>query len=315
MSEDCSAKRVSLIGSIMVLVSSACSGPPAPTHALAGTTFFLAFVPPSSFAPLGFEGGEAGIVDLQRGQSYFVLCPQGSPDCTWPSPGHRADIRFMTRVMPDPASKASIENSVIGSFGIEGQPMAAIDLPRNISGVFDLELRTDTPPLGQGIDVNLGKVDEIEVSLCPGGQENCDYSVAGSTLWGGMEDVTPYPRVLLRHTLAGCCPAAAEVLIQYPSDVKEIKSAYLNFHYRNDTYFTFSDDLASNEVTIKFVDPHADGQGRNAFRTYYLGVAFELEATGIPVQAKQFVVLSSDGYDHNGIPLPSSARYFPIAID
>ena len=315
---------------VACLLVTVCEARPIPMQVIPNSTFVL----PLQARAFGNAVSKAeSIEDYQRGDLIVAICPLADQWChpgsnpapspcqtTPPDPpthGYYLSTRYVTSVMPHPASRAGIRGNLdIPNFpipednwGLVGQDLAVLDVPSDVCpGDYKLTIRTR--PIGSAPPYNdentyTGGVD-IKVLDVPGGTTNPNeampFGVQGVDIEPDLADLVPNPTVLLRLQSLHAFPAAAEIQVRYPSSSVEILGAYQDKHLGIRSMVSLKNGPGTGRVTISVVDPdQCTGEIRLVFRP-----------TGTsPVSLSSFAIVNDAIdpnqpqrlYDANGLPL------------
>jgi hypothetical protein len=271
--------------------------------------------------------------DYQRGDLVVAICPQANPYCSPaadpppavcptprpdpPNKGYYLLTRYVTTVMPHPASEAGrrgyleIPNSPMyeANRGLLGQDLALLDVPANVCpGTYELSIRArpvgSAPPYAG--EVTTGGGVDLVVLDAPGGAPNPSTAnplgAYDLDIGPDLADLVPDPTLPLRLAVAlptTTYPAAAEIEIEYPPIV-EIVGAYQEKHLGIEALVSMRLGPAANRATITVVDP-----GRC---TSDLRIAFRLLTTtrvnvvplSSPPTPSDFSIVEQRLYDQNG---------------
>jgi|GEM_PF-5566536 len=294
-----------IVGAALVL---ACSGRPVPLVARAGTTIGLAIGPETQIggADAGLAFGTNVVSDRQRGFLVFELRQGSTVVATLPT-------RFVTRVVPDPASEAGLTGLVPANNGVPlamplAQALAMVDIPRTVpTGTYRIYVARSSAPSGSPISgPNPADSPLYEIEIL-GPQSNDRFTpfdhdefleVFAATP-EQLQSITPKPKLLLNlpNGQTGL-PAAATLEIQFDGTRVDVRGAVMNVPARSGALLTTS-LVASNRARVHYVNPLADGQ--------QLALVFEVLDRGAaydPVsETTHFTVVSQDYYDALGVPM------------
>lgn len=284
---------------LTILLTAGCGSEPFPLAAQAGSTILIPVAgEKTANATVGYGSallGQAGIRDGQRGELVFTL--------TGGSQVHTLVTRFVTRLGPDPAAQAAIDNRVddplAPALGIS-QVIALVEIPTGVpAGNYTMTIsRCEFLSYGGPCEpVTPDVYYSRPFTILPGtgtqmpttgflGQFSQDTST-------GLRSLYPFPKVPL--AFAPTAPAAAHLVVNYPKTKIEVKSVFEEQHQGRGSIVSWSDDPVAGQVTIDFVDPDAS--------VYSLAIAFDLilpVGTG-RVVAGDFSIASAQFYDANGM--------------
>jgi hypothetical protein len=310
---------LSLSLAAVVLVSAACTGRVSPQIAAKGTTIILPLpqIPltgPSEM-PFGSLTGDAySRVDNQRGNLVVGLCPGATDTCT-PDPNHGYLVtRYVTSLVPDPASPAGLNNRLAAlnlgtQTAVQGEVLALVEIPDDpalAAGQYSLSLRTrrgSTPGVNETV-LGLVQPGPIQIIDRPAGmaaaptplQTTSGPSIV-TNVANDLADLIPYPTVLVRISDAReqdpfFYPAAAEFTVSYPSTVS-IKGVYEDKSTGRRSIVSMVNDTANHVLKISLVDPTRCTQG--------VRIAYDWAAgRSTPVSYTEFAVTDAKTYDASG---------------
>lgn len=277
------------------------------------------FVLPLAYAPaFGDEISAAeGIEDRQRGDLVVAICPQGDAYCsppavppTCPTPsdpppaGFYLTTRYVTTVMPHPASTAGLRGyldaaNYASNWGLTGQDLALLEVPSNVcAGTYELSVRSRQldPPYSESLvtagvdlvvlDAPIGVTNPTTAN--PFGQLDLDIDA-------DLAALVPNPTVPIQLTQKGAVaayPAAVELEVAYPHTRVEILGAYPDKQLGIRSLIRWRDDHAGT-VALSVVDPERC--------TAELRLVFRLLDGQPPVDPfTDFSILQQRSYDLNG---------------
>lgn len=275
--------RTLVIGGSCLLLA-ACEARPIPMQVIPNSTFML----PLQARAFGNDISRSlGVQDRQRGDLIVAICPQADPWCspasnpppatcpavrpTPPVKGYYLGTRYVTTVMPHPASKAGLRgylefpNSPIyaPNWGLAGQDLALLDVPSNVCpGTYELTIRAR--PVGSAAAnevISSGGVDIVVLDV-PGGVLNPNaanpFGAGDIVVSPDLADLVPNPTVSMRLSQTGWTssyPAAAEIAVGYPTASVKILGAYQAKHLGTASLVSWLDDPNTGQVKITVVDP------------------------------------------------------------
>jgi hypothetical protein len=273
-----------------------CEARPIPMRVVRDSSFLFPLKTPAFGNALSRS---LGIEDRQRGDLIVAICPQANPYCSppavpapclpTPAEGFYLVTRYVTRVMPHPASNAGLRGYLDiphyplwePNWGLVGQDLALLDVPANVCpGNYELSVRVRPALSAPGQNETLyGLGVDLEVLNVPDNDPNANGTnpLSANPLGSGnlnidpdLVDLVPNPTVLVRlydMTLTSLYPAAVEVGVNYPNDRVEILGAYQDKHLGIRSLVSWSDDPIAGVVTVSVVDPtRCTGDIRIAFR-------------------------------------------------
>ncbi len=287
-----------------IVVTSACSYEPIPLSAAPGSTIALPLhaevVLDLQGNPAGYEGEiyrQHGQFDDQRGELVFTL--SNGTDA------FEMTTRMVTRLQPDPASRAGIENdasghSVLQFVGIS-QVMAVLDVPAAATpGLYEIQVtRRRRDPAGgyETLPGEIGYPGQLQVLDVPP-EPPTSGEIAGDS--SPVARLYPHPKLVFELPTAPL-PSAARIELSYPEGITPL-TAFEEQHLGRGSIVRWNDDALNRTVTIHLVDPDAT--------VSQLAVAFELpagplDAAELP-SASDFAVLTESYYDGDGAPLAAA---------
>ena len=277
----------------------ACRGETIPKQVMAGSTFVAPLNVGSLLgygAQLGSQGTDGLLTsDSQRGNVRFVLCPN-----TACSPARPLLTRYLTRVFPDPGSRAGLSGdlSLVGSAQsgiITGQPLGIFDVPLNTpAGMYTLRyLRSG----GEQGDVS---TDVQQLRVVPGTSEQFTDLTTELALQldvsDSLRDLVPLPQLVLELiNKASDRPAAAVLTLRHPARIR-VEGAFEHGSLGQGSIVGVSPGPQPNTVSLTLIDPKR--------KTFALALAFSLNAGAQPVTSADFAIESQRLYDANGVALP-----------
>lgn len=293
------------------LIGTGCASYTVPLAAHQGSTVGI---PLGSEIFVGNLAGYAmpGISDQQRGQLVFRLLD----DQTELPTGYFLDLRAITRVYPDPASLAGVNNNPapagVGlAVGI-GQVLAVLDVPDTApTGDFLLEV-TRERPAGNELPAEETPSYRLPFTILPGledphpGQGFLNVSGTSFLPIGPVPFTTIYPNPKVVFDLPTPAPAAAHLVVSYPgSKIYAVLSVFEEQHLGRQSIVLFSDDTAQEQITIDLADPLESGVTQ-------FSIAFQPKAGAALVDPTDFTVVEEFYYDADGLPMGGSST--PLLI-
>jgi hypothetical protein len=315
-----SSRLSRLVGTMTAGVSVfACEARPIPMMVIPDSTFILPLQTPAFGNALSRS---LGVEDRQRGDLVVAICPQATPYCsppavpgncaTPPTDGFYLETRYVTTVMPHPASNAGLRgyleipnNPMEPNWGLSGQDLALLEVPANACpGTYELSVRSR--PVGSligqdemvaflGVDIVV--VDAPGVDAEPNPTSANPLGASDLNIDPDLVDLVPNPTVLIRLTdpyLTSSYPAAAEIVIDYPPTLVEVLGAYQDKHLGLESLVSWIDDPVEGRVAVSVIDPtRCTGEVR---------VAFALRSTEPVDVLTQFTAAAENQklYDRNG---------------
>lgn len=311
-------------------LAAACEARPIPMQVIPNSSFVL----PLQARAFGNAVSKAEArEDYQRGDLIVAICPLADPECEpasgtppsqcpgVPSHGYYLETRYVTTVMPHPASTAGIQGKLNiphfpiseENWGLVGQDLAVLEVPSNACpGDYKLTIRTrpvGSPPPYDNEVIYTGGVD-VRVLDVPGGTTNpaeaFPFGSFGIDIKPDLADLVPNPTVLIRLQSIASFPAAAEIQVLYPSSSVEILGAYQDKHLGVASMVRWKNGPGTGRVTISVVDPdRCTGEIRLVFRP--IGSS--------PVSLSSFSVVNDASepnqpqrlYDENGSPMTGNS--------
>lgn len=317
---------------VLALISACGAEQTIPGSALEGTTITL------NVRDLGLGFGldpdETDIesIDAQRGVESFSLCligtfDDGSFSCPDPRP---LVTRFITKVAAHPASRFALGEPIgtsssfprfATSLGSPSQSVVVLDIPLGTvapgASVQTFDIVREPNPALNSLRVTLDTIVTVResdtenfsvIEQVPGLFEPIDAS-------GDLQLLVPQPVLGLKLALESPSerPAAAEVVLEYPSDKVSIAGAY--------------DSGVESMVTVREVDPGAPlPAGRAHVRILMVNpnLRDDLRATNLqvvlgpasggyqPVTQAEFAIVDSSLFDRDGNPTSNSYLLTPI---
>ncbi len=295
------------------LLATACSFRPIPLVAQAGTTIVLPLAGETLLG--GYVGYESeltrrhGVYDDQRGGLEFVLVD----DLAAPASPHALVTRLVTRVQPDPATRAAIaDGRTLHDFT---QILALVDIPVSVPGgdyyVSIRRTRRSSASGGPGEALSPLPTQPTALRVLPaerdgGGAPVARFTpleaiVAGRPFGDAERDALglyPLPKVVVE--LGALDVAAASLEIGLPPAKLAVRSVFEEQHTGRGSIVRWR--LADpGTLRIELVDP-----GRSARA---LAIAFELlDPFGVGrVEPADFAVRSVRLYDERGAWIPGGA--------
>jgi hypothetical protein len=306
---------VALAASVVLgwITSIGCAGKPVPLWAVAGTTMALAIsADEPAIGGTGIGYGTTALADSQRGALGVELLRGSTTEALVP-------VKFVTRVMPDPASPAGLAGKVhhpniplTGETNILHQIVALIDLPASLpEGYYTLKVRryqnaSLATLVDQGPYDSLLWQQELYVSPGDGGQYftpfrgawgETDVAIPSSTL----RELVPSPQLLLTLPLN---TAAATIDIGFPDAKIDVEGAIQHGGAGQNSLVSYQ-LIDSNSVRIHWVNPTADGSS--------LALVFDNTQSGYqPVLPSEFTYEAGSFYDADGAPIAPGGGFNPI---
>jgi hypothetical protein len=303
---------VTAVLALGLLALCACSST-LPHQLPAGGTFVSAF-DPGSAAAMGFAstyGGE----DPQRGAVQFVLCPPEARLCELSTPAGRGtgfalETQFVTRMGPDPFSPMGLAGRIdlpkLGtSIPLPGAAVALLRVPRrDQGGPAPGRYRVEARLLGAQGPEDLLRGLGASVEILDGVGEPVALRVPLS-----LAQLVPLPRITLTATptAAGSraaspdAPAAAEIVIRYPSAKVTIRGAAEVGGLGPASMVSLAPGPTADTVRISLLAPQRE--------THQIGVAFAaIGRDPAPVRAEEFEIVEQRLYDERGA-LDGSIRF------
>lgn len=346
--------RRTLLRTAVVLgpvIGVACSSSPISTRAVRGETIIIPIVSDDPQFTVGFETSQSPLTllsykDWQFGTTLFRLERYNQDvGCLGTEP-YNKDLQpvWVTRAWPDPASPASIQNTLgtINGVGIRGQVLAAINIPAEMCpGLYRWVVSNVAPSDLPGIEGNLFRnlieppvtspvLDNFEIiAASPNSQPNSLlgwWGLLSQDLQPDMKQLIPYHKVAWDVSLPSLRPAAGDIVFRFPAAKIAIKTVFEDRNSGRGSIVRWcvsggpapcpadtnpGDNVG--ELHVHFVDPDAT--------VWRLSVAFALvngAATG-PLWTADFSgttpafgVVSSKLYDRDGNDVTSS--FPPVAF-
>lgn len=236
---------VALVG-LLVAVALACTSRPIAMSAARGTTIVFPIGPDAPNTPVGFATTSLGRADRQFGNTVFVLKKRVGTESPTQCSGTQHDlvVRWITRAWPDPASPAGISNSLGGYGGIQGQVLAAIDIPSSaLLGEYCWSIRNEVadpnaPPETEG-DIfrfwssapyaSMGYFEIVQGIAEPNIPNPLEGFYGNGVPWalgGGMAELIPYHKIAYELVGSSPRPAAGDIVFTYPEHKIVVKTVY-----------------------------------------------------------------------------------------
>lgn len=307
----CSPLRVAL--ALAALCTAACSSQPVPLSAQAGSSIAIAVSGEMLDGErLGYGGdwlAAMGRQDAQRGELLFVLRDAAGVERT-------LRTRVVTRVAPDPASDAALDQRVdpwLGAAAGLAQAIAIVEIPADVPpGSHALELRRQRALASGGFESLPAPGYHGTLRVLPAlvdghtGQPNEAIGSAGGWMLdtrSRLAALHPNPKLVLPLP-AGA--SAAHLVVAYPRDKVAVRGVIEEQHTGRGSIVLFDDDPASGRVGIDLVAPERDVAG--------LALVFTLRspASSGAASPAEFQVVSSALYDDDGASLPATITPGPI---
>jgi hypothetical protein len=278
--------------------------------------------------------GTPSIADPQRGQLYAMMCPDSEtysmPGCALSANKVDVPIRYVTRVYPDPASQAGIENLIDGftpelmsSIPMSGQVLLVADIPPLASlGTWPTCSGSPCPirtfffyvgrhrPFGGGDETSiLNSVYYRQLKVAYSTTSGVSSPAQSLYPYGPTVNLTrlvPYPKVVLTaNSTAQNNVGAADLTITVPSTVT-VKDVIEEEHLGRHTMVRWN-TVSSTSIHVTLVSPDKT--------VNRLAVVFDLNggASSAPAYSA-FPVSSSTLYDQNGNVLGGGAAFAPEVI-
>lgn len=300
-------------------------------HVVPNSTFLLPLLAPAFGNAISRS---QSLNDYQRGDLVVAICPQASPYCSPaadpppavcppvrpnpPNKGYYLTTRYVTTVMPHPASKAGrrgyleVPNSPTfeANRGLLGQDLALLDVPDNVCpGTYELSIRArpvgSVSPYADEIATSVGV--DLVVLDAPGGETNPNTAnplgAYDLDIGPDLADLVPDPTLPLRlaETLATTTyPAAAEIEIEYPPALVEIVGAYQEKHLGIESLVSVRYGPPANRVTVTVVDPRrCTSDVRVAFRLLTTNPVNVVPLSSPPTPSA-FSIVQQRLYDEDG---------------
>lgn len=314
----------------------ACSAPPAPLAARRGATISIALAGElvAGNDAVGFGGdvlatnpvstGPVPQYDDQRGELVLALRVPGT------STTYSCKTRFVTRIAPDPASRAAIRGAIGVPQGFEalataaglGEVVALVDLPNAASGItpgsYELVVsrrrRTGASSWETLPSVGYPASATYRIEILAGDEAPSGLSVDGglgnTDARDGLRSLYPYPKLVLALPAgsafggATAPPAAARIVLSYPAAKITVQSVLEEQHGGRGSIVSWAADEPTGRLTVDLVAPPPTS-GIEPVRK--LAVAFDLDdRSGNPsarVASSDFAVVTGDThvYDANGV--------------
>lgn len=289
------------------LALAACSSQPVPLAVQAGSSFTLAVSGELLDGDrLGYGGDwleQAGRLDMQRGELLFVLRDDTGAEWT-------LHTRLVTRVTPDPASDAALDQRIdpwLGSAAGFSQAIALVEIPADVPPAgYALELRRRRRlPSGSYESLPAPQYSgalRVLPALVDGhaGQSNQPVGAAGAWIVdtrSRLAALHPNPKLVL--SLDGD-PAAAHLVLEYPRQKLVVRGVIEEQHSGRSSVVAWRDDPVSGRVTVDLVAPLADVAA--------LALVFTLRApdTAGVAAPSDFRVLAATLFDAGGGRMPGS---------
>ena len=243
-----------------------------------------------------------GIEDRQRGDLVVAICPPATPYCFPPTPapstcpttgvppnGYYLKTRYVTKVMPHPASNAGLNGRLDvpaygNDWGLVGQDLALLEVPEVVCpGLYRLSVRARQVGSSEGVNEEFApdQGSLITVLAAPAGEWNPmtanPFGSLDVPINSDLAALVPNPEAAFHLQQLGWTsnyPAAAEIEVTYPARV-QILGAYLGQNLGIQSLVSWRVDAIQHRVTISIVDPTRC--------TNDLRIVFHLIDTQLPV--------------------------------
>jgi hypothetical protein len=233
-------------------------------------------------------------------------------------------LRYVTRLYPDAASPAGLENRVQTISGntdyvpMSGQVVAFFDVPTTITGNpwgstcttgspaplclqrFDYNLYVGIQPPTGSPDTSTFGASQRPVRLQRGSGVPSDNTVYSGFTTADMARFVPFPKLVMKvdpTTESASSMYAADIKVTYPSNVT-IKDVIEEENLGRHSLVSWQSS-GTNQITIQLISPKHD--------VNRVSVVFSLTNT-TPVTVAGFTIDQSTLYDVNGNPM--SGRSF-----
>lgn len=273
--------------------------------------------------------GYTGNPDPQRGTLTAVMCPVNSTSnmsaCLSSSQKQFLTVRYMTRLYPDRASRAGIENlddtlsdpngNLISTVYMSGQVLAFLDIPASLDATLFGNCTLSPPPascttkltytlyLGTTSDTtSLQAAGVRNIELVHGSGTANSQAVLYYSASPPLSRFVPYPKVVFAVNTAGQQQvAAAELTISAPTSVT-IKDVIEEENLGQHTMVRWTVDPpqgGTQAVRVQLVSPEA--------KVDRIAVVFSLNSGQTPPLFSAFTVTQSTIYGTTGATISGAA--------